>query len=332
MSERKPPSLAARLSGAAGGATNLQLLLVCFTVLIAMSIANPRFLSAYNFESMAFFLPELGILSIAVMISMLTGGIDLSIVGIANLSAITAGLVFQRMGGPEAGIGTVLIGTAIALSVGLTAGLVNGLLISRLRITPILATLGSGQVFTGLALVLTGGPAIVGFPAGWNAIGNGKLGPVPLPFVIFIAVCVGVWLLLTRSAFGLQLMLIGTNPRAAVFAGINRARMLVYSYALTGLLSAMAGIILSGRTNAAKSDYGASYLLQAVLIAVLGGTNPAGGRGNVTGVALAVISLVMLSSGFQMMRVSNHLIDFIWGGFLIVVLALNYLLSNRRES
>lgn len=324
-------SLTARLSRAAGGATNLQLLLVCIAVLITMSFANPRFLNAYNFESMAFFLPELGILSIAVMIAMLTGGIDLSIVGLANLSAITAGLFFQRMGGAEAGIGTVLIGVAIALSVGLLGGLINGWLISRLRITPILATLGTGQVFTGLALVLTGGPAIVGFPAAWNAIGNAKLGPIPVPFVIFIAVCVGVWLLLSRTAFGLQLMLIGTNPRAAVFAGINRARMLMYSYALTGLLAAMAGIILSGRTNAAKSDYGASYLLQAVLIAVLGGTNPAGGRGNVLGVVLALMSLVMLSSGFQMMRVSNHLIDFIWGAFLIGVLVLNYLLSNRKE-
>ena len=324
-------SLTSRLSRAAGGATNLQLLLVCIAVLITMSFANPRFLNAYNFESMAFFLPELGILSIAVMIAMLTGGIDLSIVGLANLSAIAAGLFFQRMGGAEAGIGTVLIGVAIALSVGLLGGLINGWLISRLRITPILATLGTGQVFTGLALVLTGGPAIVGFPAAWNAIGNAKLGPIPVPFVIFIAVCVGVWLLLSRTAFGLQLMLIGTNPRAAVFAGINRARMLMYSYALTGLLAAMAGIILSGRTNAAKSDYGASYLLQAVLIAVLGGTNPAGGRGNVLGVVLALISLVMLSSGFQMMRVSNHLIDFIWGAFLIGVLVLNYLLSNRKE-
>lgn len=324
-------SLTARLTRAAGGATNLQLLLVCIAVLITMSFANPRFLNAYNFESMAFFLPELGILSIAVMIAMLTGGIDLSIVGLANLSAIAAGLFFQRMGGAEAGIGTVLIGVAIALSVGLLGGLINGWLISRLRITPILATLGTGQVFTGLALVLTGGPAIVGFPAAWNAIGNAKLGPIPVPFVIFIAVCVGVWLLLSRTAFGLQLMLIGTNPRAAVFAGINRARMLMYSYALTGLLAAMAGIILSGRTNAAKSDYGASYLLQAVLIAVLGGTNPAGGRGNVLGVVLALISLVMLSSGFQMMRVSNHLIDFIWGAFLIGVLVLNYLLSNRKE-
>ena len=260
--------------------------------------------------------------------------------GAGSAALLITALIFQSVGYVPCELcilqrwphlAAALIGVAIALSVGLLGGLINGWLISRLRITPILATLGTGQVFTGLALVLTGGPAIVGFPAAWNAIGNAKLGPIPVPFVIFIAVCVGVWLLLSRTAFGLQLMLIGTNPRAAVFAGINRARMLMYSYALTGLLAAMAGIILSGRTNAAKSDYGASYLLQAVLIAVLGGTNPAGGRGNVLGVVLALISLVMLSSGFQMMRVSNHLIDFIWGAFLIGVLVLNYLLSNRKE-
>ncbi len=92
---------------------------------------------------------------------------------------------------------------------------------------------------------------------------------------------------------------------------------------LTGVLASIAGIILSGRTNAAKSDYGASYLLQAVLIAVLGGTNPAGGKGRVLGIAIALVALMLLSSGFQMMRFSNHLIDFIWGAFLILVIAIN---------
>ncbi|AXC48999.1 ABC transporter permease [Paracoccus suum] len=326
---RAAPGLGARLAGF-GGNANLQLALVCILIMVVMTVMNPRFLTAYNFESMAFFLPELGILSIAMMIAMLTGGIDLSVVGIANLAGIVAGLWFQRSGGAEAGPAVVAVGVLLALAVGLVAGVLNGLLIARARITPILATLGSGQVFTGLALVLTGGPAIVGFPAAWNAIGNGHLGPVPVPFVIFVAICIAVWLLLTRSALGLNLMLIGTNPRAAVFAGVRRTQMLIYSYALTGMLAASAGILLSARTNAAKSDYGASYLLQAVLIAVLGGTNPAGGRGSVLGVALAVVSLVLLSSGFQMMRVSNHLIDFIWGATLIIVLAINVFVTRRR--
>lgn len=314
--------------------TNLQLAAVCVIILIAMTALRPTmFLSSYNFESMAFFMPELGILSVAMMIAMLTGGIDLSVVGVANLAGIAAGTCFAALAGDAGtaslGVGPVTLGVAVALGVGLLAGLINGLLISRLKITPILATLGTGQVFIGLCLVLTGGPALVGFPAGWNAIGNGKIAGVPLPLILFALICLGMSLLLTRTSFGLRLKLIGTNPKAAVFAGVKRGQMIVLSYMLTGGMAALAGILLSARTNAAKSDYGSSYLLQAVLIAVLGGTNPAGGRGNVLGVALAVISLTLLSSGFQMMRVSNHLIDFVWGAFLIAVIALNSL--RRRK-
>lgn len=314
--------------------TNLMLAVVCILVLISMTALRPTmFLSSYNFESMAFFMPELGILSIAMMIAMLTGGIDLSIVGVANLAGITAGTLFAAMagdGGSAAlGLGPVTIGVIAALLVGMAAGLLNGFLISVLKITPILATLGTGQVFIGLCLVLTGGPAIVGFPPGWNAIGNGKLLGIPVPLLIFVLICIALSLLLARTSFGLRLKLIGTNPKAAVYAGVKRGQMIFYSYMLTGALAAMAGVLLSARTNAAKSDYGASYLLQAVLIAVLGGTNPAGGRGNVLGVALALISLTLLSSGFQMMRVSNHLIDFVWGGFLIGVIALNSWRSRK---
>lgn len=326
-----PQSGGGSLKGAilrAGGHTNVQLGVICLLILVSMTALRPQmFLSAYNFESMAFFMPELGILSVAMMIAMLTGGIDLSIVGVANLAGITAGTVFGYVAG-EAGAGSlgvapVILGVGVGLLVGVLAGLVNGLLISGLKITPILATLGTGQVYIGLCLVLTGGPAIVGFPAGWTWLGNGKIASIPVPLLLFVVLCVGLSLLLSRTSFGLRLKLIGSNPKAAMYTGIERGRMIVLSYMLTGGLAAMAGILLSARINAAKSDYGASYLLQAVLIAVLGGTNPTGGKGNVLGVALAVISLTLLSSGFQMMRVSNHLIDCVWGAFLIAVIAIN---------
>ncbi len=120
-----------------------------------------------------------------------------------------------------------------------------------------------------------------------------------------------------------------SGPIAAVFAGIRSARMIIYSYTMTGVMAAIAGILLSGRTNSAKADFGSSYLLQAVLIAVLGGTNPAGGKGRVAGVLLALVSLMLLSSGLQIMRVSNFLIDAIWGAFLVVVIAINYLRSAK---
>lgn len=328
-------SLVQRLLG--NDASIAQLAVITVVIFVLMAGLNPdKFLRYYNFESITYIMPELGILCIAMMVAMLTGGIDLSIVAIANLAAITAGVYFRHPVVAEAlaagGVGLVLhtaMGVIIALLVGLAAGLVNGVLIARLRIIPILATLGTGQVFAGLALVLTGGPAIVGFPQTWNWIGTGKLLGVATPFWILIVVASVVAILLRRTHLGVNLMLIGTNARAAVFAGIRSSRMILYSYALTGLMAAIAGILLSGRTNSAKADFGASYLLQAVLIAVLGGTNPAGGKGRVLGVLLALVALMFLSSGMQMMRASNFLIDAMWGGFLVLVIAINYLRSSK---
>ena len=306
--------------------------LVALTVLIfaLMAILSPhKFLRPYVFESITYVAPELGLLSIAMMLTMLTGGIDLSVIGLANLSAILAGLYFHAYGGARGpglahmAAAPVLGGIAIALATGLLGGAVNGLLIARARITPILATIGSGQVFTGLALVLTGGPAVVGFPAWWSFIGNGRLLGVAIPLLVLLAVAGAVALTLARTPFGIALLLIGTNRRAAVFAGLRTTRTIFLSYVLSGFLASLAGILLSGRTNAAKSDYGVSYLLEAVLIAVLGGTDPAGGRGSVPGIIIALVALMLLSSGLQIMRFSNFLVDFIWGAFLLLSIALN---------
>ena len=306
----------------------VQLIVMTILIFAVMTALSPdKFLRYYNFESIAYIFPELGLLSIAMMIAMLTGGIDLSVIGIANLSGILAGILFKKFadetGVADTGLSVVMLGAIIALGTGLVAGALNGLLITKARITPILATLGTGQVFTGLAIVFTGGPAIVGFPDAWAFVGNGRIFGLPTPLVLFVVIAALIAFILTRTTFGMNLMLIGTNPKAALFAGLKRERMVIYSYMMTGVLASVAGIILSGRTNAAKSDYGTSYLLQAVLIAVLGGTNPAGGRGTVLGISIAVIALMLLSSGFQILRFSNHLIDLIWGAFLLLVIALN---------
>ncbi len=312
----------------------LQLVLITALVFVVMSALSPdKFLRYYNFESISFTLPELGLLSIAIMVAMLTGGIDLSVVGIANLAAVLAGTLFHHLApgaSSSLGLGSVSLGVALALAIGLAAGALNGFLIARLRITPILATLGTSQIFTGLALVLTGGPAIVGFPGAWNFVGNGKVMGIAFPFLLFVALASAIGFTLARTAFGTRLLLIGTNAKAAVFAGLKTKRIIFQSYVLTGFLASIAGLILSGRTNAAKSDYGTSYLLQAVLVAVLGGTNPAGGRGSVLGVSIAVLALMLLSSGFQMLRFSNFLIDFIWGAFLLLVIAINVARNRKR--
>jgi len=314
-----------------------QLLVLAVLIFALMSALNPdKFLRAYNFESITFLAPELGLLSVAMMLSMLTGGIDLSVIGVANLSGILAGLFFHAVGGERGptlsslSASLIAAGVAISIATGLLAGVVNGLLIARLRITPILATIGTGQIYVGLCLVLTGGPAIVGFPNLWGSIGNTKLAGIALPLLLFVLVAALVALVLTRTPLGIDLFLIGTNAKAAAFAGIRMSRAILISYIASGALASTAGILLSARVNAAKADYGTSYLLQAVLISVLGGTNPAGGKATVLGVVLALVALMFLSSGFQLLRFSNFLVDFIWGAFLLVVIAINALRSRTR--
>lgn len=315
----------------------IQLVLITLFIFIMMSLVSPdKFLRYYNFQSISFMSPEIGLLSIAMMIAMLTGGIDLSIIGIANLSSILAGVFFINVIGKDADSSSSMqmfnvgVGVALALAVGALAGALNGFLITRVRITPILATIGTGQLFTGIALVVTGGPAITGFPPYWAEIGSGSWSGIAIPFLIFVVVASAIAFLLSRTVFGINLVLIGTNSKAALFAGLKREKMIFLSYVMTGVLASLAGILLSARTNAAKSDYGTSYLLQAVLIAVLGGTNPAGGKGGVLGICIAVLALMFLSSGFQIMRFSIHLIDFIWGAFLVGVIILNMVLAKRK--
>jgi len=317
----------------------LTLLALAVLVFAAMAwwVPSGRFLRPANFEGLSYVAPELGLLAIATMVAMLTGGIDLSVIGVANLAGILAGLLFHWMAGaprgPElAGLAMpgVAAGVGCALLIGALAGLLNGVLIARFRLTPILATIGTGQIFTGIALVLTGGPAITGFPSGWQALGGGTLLGLAGPLWVLIGFALLVGVLLSRTVWGRTLRLIGSGARAAEFAGLRTARAVTLSYMLTGVLAAAAGVLLSARTNAAKSDYGTSYLLQAVLIAVLAGTNPAGGRGSVPTVLLALCTLMLLSSGFQLMRFSNFLVDFIWGATLLGSMALGALLRWNK--
>jgi simple sugar transport system permease protein len=196
-------------------------------------------------------------------------------------------------------------------------------------VSPILATLGTMQLFAGAGLVLTSGRAVHGFPESFLALGNASLWGVPVPFLFFVAAAALVWLLSSRTALGIQMRLLGTNPTAALFSGIRVNRVLFRTYLITGVLAAVTGLLMIARTNSAKADYGSSYLLQAILVAVLGGVNPAGGFGHVRGVCVAVLALQFLTSGFSMLHFSNFARDFIWGVFLLLVMVMNQI-SNRR--
>jgi simple sugar transport system permease protein len=152
-----------------------------------------------------------------------------------------------------------------------------------------------------------------------------------VPVLVFAAVALLLMFVLSRSTYGLTVYLLGANPLASRFAGIDNAWVTMRTYVMCGALSAAAGIVLASRANSAKADYGQSYLLLAVLIAVLGGTNPYGGVGRVGGVVLAVLALQFTSSGLNMLQVSNFAKEFVWGATLLAVMGLSQVAWRRRR-
>lgn len=319
------------LSGIMGRDSNLtRLFFIMVFVFILMSVLKPNpFLTVANFSSMFFQIPEFGIIAIAMMLSMLTGGIDLSIVGIANLSGVLAAFTMVRLVPQNAATGQqvliILLAAVVAIVVGVLCGLFNGFIIAKVGIPPILATLGTAQLYMGIAIVLTQGKAVLGFPESFAVLGNGDIMGFPVPMLIFIIIAVLVSIMLNKTASGTRIYMMGTNPVASLFSGINNVALTFRTYLLTAVLGAMAGLILIARTNSAKADYGTSYTLQAVLVAVMGGVNPNGGFGKIVGLVMAMFTLQFLSSGFNAMHFSNFFKDFIWGLVLILVMIVNYI-------
>jgi len=308
----------------------LRMLVLTVAAFAVFTVLNPSvFLDPLNITNMAVAAPEVGLLAIAVMLAMLTGGIDLSVVAIANGTAITiAGLSAHH---PHVGgAGTLLIVVAGFL-VGLLGGVINGLLISRVGITPILATLGTMQVFNGLAIVYTGGKTLYGVPAQLTTFGQGTVARVPLLFLVFLLTAVAVAIVLNRTPLGFKLMLQGANGTAARYSGIRPTRVLMATYLMSGALSALAGILIVARNPTASADYGSSYVLLVIVIAILGGTNPSGGFGTVAGVVLATVTLQIVQTGFNIMRLSNYEYAIAQGLILIVTLVIDQM-SRRRQA
>lgn len=305
-----------------------RLLGITVAIFVVMSLLQPEaFLSGPSLRTMAYQFPEFAILSLAMMIVMLTAGIDLSIIGVANLSAIVGALVMVNwIPGGAGNVQTLaVIGLAILISlgVGTLCGLLNGLLIARIGISPILATLGTSQLFIGIGFVLTKGHAIIGLPYVFSNIGLGLIWIFPIPLVIFVVLAAAVAILLNRTALGNKLYLLGSNPLAAYFAGLGNTGLLIRTYMLSGFLAASAGIIMMSQANSAQAEMGSSYLLFSVLVVVLGGVNPYGGVGKVLGVVLSVLSLQFISTGFTMLHFSQFLEKFAWGALLLLVMTLN---------
>lgn len=312
---------------------NLTLFIIMMAIFIILSIAMPsKFLTGINLQSMASQFPEFGLLALAMMMAMITGGIDLSVVSISNLTGVVAALILSGSIESSTPAGLAILYAVIAVvGISVLCGLANGLLIAGIGVPPILATLGTQGLFLGIAIVITQGHSVSGFPEAFMALGSGTFIGIPVPFIIFIIMALLVALLLNRTRQGFNMYMVGSNPTVAKFSGVNNTKVLINTYVITAVLAGFASLIMISRANSMRPGYGTAYLLQAILVAVLGGTDPDGGFGTVKGLVMGIIILQITQSGLNIMSFSPFFKKFIWGFALLAIMVINFLMHKYNE-
>jgi simple sugar transport system permease protein len=276
---------------------------------------------------------EFGFFSLAMMISFLSGGIDISIVSVANLTGVAVGFLFRYV--ESAGMGAesglfICLAFLIAVAIGVAAGAFNGFLIARFNISPLLVTLGTMNLYMGAAVIVSESKTIIGFPEAVAGFANGRIGIISVSLVLFLIMAIVVALILNKTKFGLELRFYGTNPKASGYSGIKNNQVIIRTYILSAVIAAVAGAIMVMRVNSARANFGTSYMFTSILCVILGGISPMGGKGKLSGVILALFTLQLLSNGFNMMGITNVLKDFIWGILLLGVMTLNFFSERQR--
>lgn len=325
------PALMTRLSRLTWGkhGENTGLVLMLAVLVLGFSLASPRFLTGANLGSMGFQLPLLGLLTLAMLAPILSGGLNLAIVYTANICGLTLAWTIMQFGGAEAGIHIFILGCVAAVIVGALAGAMMGAVVAYVGAHPILVSLAMMIFLRGLGEFLTRGGDISGFPDYMRVLGHGSLIGIPVPLILFGVIALAWHVLLRRTPHGFSVYMTGSNMRAAEYAGLNAKRTLVLIYALSGVLCAIAGILMAARFNSVRVGHGEAMLLITVLACFLGGVDPFGGHGRVVPVVLALIILQVLSSGLNLIGANQHLATAVWGLFLIAVMVMR---SERLQS
>ncbi|MEP3601148.1 MAG: ABC transporter permease [Stappiaceae bacterium] len=307
--------------------------LLTFLVIVFgfFSIATPLFLTQANLSSMAFQLPVLGLLTLAMLVPILSGGLNLAIIYTANISGLTLAWTLIQFGGPEAGMGAFILGSFLALLVGAISGAVMGFVVAYVGAHPILVSLAMMIFLRGLGEFLTRGGDISGFPDFLNTLGHGNVLGIPVPMLVFLGAALLWHVMLRRTRHGFSVYMSGSNIKAAEYSGLHTKRTLTLIYTISGMICAVAGIIMAARFNSVRVGHGEALLLVTVLACFLGGVDPFGGFGRVLPVVIALVILQAISSGLNLLGANQHLSTAVWGLFLIAVMALRWVASVWRS-
>lgn len=311
------------------GGWEAALLLLLVAVIAGFGMKVPGFLDSTSglLALTENFLP-FGLVALGLSLVIFTGGIDLSVGATASLAAVVAAQIWSAWGV------NIWLASAIGVLIGGVLGAVNALVIIRLRVEPLIATLATSFIYGSMAVAIAGDSPPSGFPDAFNNLGAGAMAigtsfQLPYQILLFAGLALLFWLLVARSAFGRKLVTVGYSAEAARYSGIRVNRILVTAYVLSGAMASVAGLVLAAYYSAVRPDMGDVLLLTTITMVVLGGVSIFGGEGHLLGVILAVLLLGFLRQGMLIAGFSDMVTTMLTGAILIVSIAVKNLFDSR---
>jgi len=315
-------------------------LIFLVVLMAAFAIGQPRFLTPFNLLNVMRQVSVYGLLAIGMTFVILTAGIDLSIgsliafCGLVAAGVAKGGLVnrFAVGEGAEAlGYGWELAALA-AIAVGMACGFAQGFAITRLKVPPFVVTLGGMSAFRGAALLFSAGGPISGFDPGFVWWGQGKIGDVPVPVIVFILFAIIAHVALRYTRYGRQVYAVGGNPEAARLSGLNVRRVILSVYVITGFCAGLGAFVLSARLNSSEAVAGTGFELTVIASVVIGGTSLFGGVGTIFGTVVGTVLIGVLLNGLVLLNVSPYIQQIVIGVIIVLAVAFDTFAKSRRRT
>ena len=287
------------------------------------SVAAPNFLSASNLINILRQVSMFGIVVIGVTMVMIGGGMDLSVGGQMAVVGMVVGFLLVKLKLP------IPVTALIGILTGIAFGTGNGIVAIKLKIMPIIVTLSTMLILQGVAYLITGGYPITGMPKPFLMLGQGYIGPIPIPVIIFVLFILFGWIVMNKTYLGRMIYALGGNQEAARVCGINVDLTRIKVFLLMSVFATISGILITGRVSSGSATNGIEYHMDAIASTVIGGVSMTGGSGNVMGVVGGVLIMGVLQNGLDLMMVSPYLQQ-IFKGAIIVIAVVADNMKNRR--
>jgi ribose transport system permease protein len=300
-------------------------LVVLLVAVGILTLTSDEFLTAGNLSNLARQVAIFGIIAVGELLVILTAGIDLSVGSVLGLSGCVTALLLVR-GMP------ILVALLLGVALGTVLGAINGLLVTRAKLPPFIATLGMLGIARGATLVITDAKTVQGLPTGFQTIANGTVLGLPNLLIIAALVTVVAWFLLTRTVFGRYVYAVGSNPESARLAGVPVRTVTISVYAISGLLASLGGILLTSRLGAGIPTAGTGFELNAIAACVIGGASLFGAKGSAIGAATGALIMGVLNNGGNLLAINAFYLQIGIGVLILVAVGFDQLNARRAAS